>query len=86
MWLSYLLHGVGRVWETISNLGKTNFDFWSKKTPKIAFPFSHTPTFFICSPRESLGAIFDLHNLLDVCFLHDFGPRTFSQKLMAYPI
>ena len=68
-WLKYLLHGDGKsMWSNFEFgenpfLGKINFDFWSKKAPKNACPFAHTPTFFICSRRESLGAVFDLHYL-----------------------
>ena len=48
-------------------LGKIIFDFWGKKTPKNARPFSHTPTFFICSRREAWELFFTSMIFLAVC-------------------
>ena len=46
-WSSYCM-GMGRVWACISNLGKTVFYFWGKKTPKM---HAHLPI----HPRSSFS-------------------------------
>ena len=92
-WLKQLLHedgkSMGMNFEFGENpfLGKINFDFWSKKAPKNAYPFAHTPTFFIFSHAGKDWELF-LNSMIwvAVCFLHDFfftilGPGRFPPSL-----
>ena len=85
MWLRQLLHGDGKSmgsnFEFGENpfLGKINFDFWSNKAPKNAYPFAHTPTFFIFGHAGKAWELFFTSMIwVVVCFLHGFGPWTFS--------